>query len=106
MTIAGSPRAFRETISQKNLDLVRQVEEMAKAKGCKPSQLALAWVLAQGDDIVPIPGTKRRKYLEENVGAIDLELTARDLRRMDESFPQGVAAGLRYPEAMMKAVNR
>jgi aryl-alcohol dehydrogenase-like predicted oxidoreductase len=100
-----SPR-FQGDNFEKNLDLVRQVEEMAKAKGCKPSQLALAWVLAQGDDIVPIPGTKRRQYLDENVGAIDLELTARDLRRIDESFPQGVAAGLRYPEAMMKAVNR
>jgi aryl-alcohol dehydrogenase-like predicted oxidoreductase len=100
-----SPR-FQGDNFAKNLDLVRQVEEMAKAKGCKPSQLALAWVLAQGDDIVPIPGTKRRQYLEENVGAIDIELTALDLRRMDENFPQGVAAGLRYPEAMMKAVNR
>jgi len=100
-----SPR-FQGDNFEKNLDLVRQVEEMAKAKGCKPSQLALAWVLAQGDDIVPIPGTKRCQYLEENVGAIDIELTAEDLRRMDESFPQGVAAGLRYPEAMMKAVNR
>jgi aryl-alcohol dehydrogenase-like predicted oxidoreductase len=100
-----SPR-FQGDNFEKNLDLVRQVEEMAKAKGCKPSQLALAWVLAQGDDIVPIPGTKRRQYLEENVGAIELELTARDLRRIDESFPQGVAAGSRYPEAMMKAVNR
>jgi aryl-alcohol dehydrogenase-like predicted oxidoreductase len=100
-----SPR-FQGDNFEKNLDLVRQVEEMAKAKGCRPSQLALAWVLAQGDDIVPIPGTKRRQYLEENAGAIDLELTARDLRRMDESFPQGLAAGLRYPEAMMKAVNR
>ena len=100
-----SPR-FQGGNFQKNLDLVHQVEEIAKAKGCKPSQLALAWVLAQGDDIVPIPGTKRRRYLEENVGAIDIKLTALDLRRMDEGFPQGVAAGLRYPEAMMKAVNR
>jgi aryl-alcohol dehydrogenase-like predicted oxidoreductase len=100
-----SPR-FQGENFQKNLDLVRRVEEMAKAKGCKPSQLALAWVLAQGDDIVPIPGTKRRQYLEENVGAIDIKLTAEDLRRMDEGFPQGAAAGLRYPEAMMKAVNR
>jgi aryl-alcohol dehydrogenase-like predicted oxidoreductase len=100
-----SPR-FQGDNFEKNLDLVRQVEEMAKTKGCKPAQLALAWVLAQGDDIVPIPGTKSRKYLEENVGAIELELTPQDLRRLDESFPQGVAAGLRYPEAMMKAVNR
>jgi aryl-alcohol dehydrogenase-like predicted oxidoreductase len=100
-----SPR-FQGDNFEKNLDLVRQVEEMAKTKGCKPAQLALAWVLAQGDDIVPIPGTKSRKYLEENVGAIDLELTPQDLRRLDETFPQGVAAGSRYPEAMMKAVNR
>jgi len=100
-----SPR-FQGENFQKNLDLVRRVEEMAKAKGCTASQLALAWVLAQGDDIVPIPGTKRRRYLEQNVGAIDIKLTAEDLGRMDEVFPQGAAAGLRYPEAMMKAVNR
>jgi aryl-alcohol dehydrogenase-like predicted oxidoreductase len=100
-----SPR-FQGDNFAKNLRLVRQVEEMARAKGCKPSQLALAWVLAQGDDIVPIPGTKRRQYLEENLGAIAIELTAQDLRRLEESFPQGAAAGLRYPEAMMKAVNR
>jgi aryl-alcohol dehydrogenase-like predicted oxidoreductase len=100
-----SPR-FQGENFQKNLDLLHQVEEIAKAKGCKASQLALAWVLAQGDDIVPIPGTKRRQYLEENVGAIDIKLTAEDLRRMDEGFPHGVAAGLRYPEAMMKAIDR
>jgi len=81
------------------------VEEIATEKGCKPSQLALAWVLAQGRDIVPIPGTKRRKYLEENVGALDVTLTADDLRRIDEVFPPGAAAGLRYPEQIMKAVN-
>jgi len=90
---------------QKNLDLVRRVEEIAREKGCKPSELALAWVLAQGRDIVPIPGTKRRRYLEENLGALDLKLTADDLRRIDEVFPNGAAAGLRYPEQMMKAVN-
>jgi aryl-alcohol dehydrogenase-like predicted oxidoreductase len=89
----------------KNLDLVRRVEEIAKEKGCKPSQLALAWVLAQGEDIVPIPGTKRRVYLEENVKAAEINLTADELRRIEEVFPSGAAAGMRYPEQMMKAVN-
>jgi aryl-alcohol dehydrogenase-like predicted oxidoreductase len=100
-----SPR-FQGENFQKNLDLVRRVEEIAKEKGCKPSQLALAWVLAQGNDIVPIPGTKRRKYLEENIGALEVKLTADDLRRIDEVFPSGAAAGTRYPEPMMKAVNQ
>jgi aryl-alcohol dehydrogenase-like predicted oxidoreductase len=100
----NSPR-FQGENFQKNLDLVRRVEEIAKEKGCKPSQLALAWVLAQGDDIVPIPGTKRRKYLEENVGALDLELTSEDLRRIEEAFPRDATAGARYPEHMMQLVN-
>jgi aryl-alcohol dehydrogenase-like predicted oxidoreductase len=100
----NSPR-FQGENFQKNLDLVRRVEEMAKQKGCKPSQLALAWVLAQGDDIVPIPGTKRRKYLEENVGAINIQLTPEDLRRIDEVFPRDATAGARYPEHMMSLVN-
>ncbi len=99
-----SPR-FQGENFQKNLDLVRRVEEIAKEKGCKPSQLALAWVLAQDKNIVPIPGTKRRKYLEENVAAIDVKLTKEDLRRVDEIFPSGAAAGLRYPEHMMSTVN-
>ncbi len=99
-----SPR-FQGENFQKNLDLVRRVEEIAKEKGCKPSQLALAWVLAQDKNIVPIPGTKRRKYLEENVAAIDVKLTEEDLRRIDEIFPTGAAAGLRYPEHMMNTVN-
>jgi aryl-alcohol dehydrogenase-like predicted oxidoreductase len=99
-----SPR-FQGENFQKNLDLVRRVEETANQKKCKPSQLALAWVLAQGEDIVPIPGTKHRKYLEENVGALDLELTLEDLRRIDEVAPRGTAAGLRYPEHMMHMVN-
>jgi len=90
---------------QKNLDLVNKVEEIAKEKRCTPSQLALAWVLAQGDDIVPIPGTKRTKYLEDNAGALDVELTPEDLHRIEETFPHGVAAGLRYPEQMMHLVN-
>jgi aryl-alcohol dehydrogenase-like predicted oxidoreductase len=100
----NSPR-FQGDNFQKNLDLVRRVEEMAKQKGCKPSELALAWVLAQGDDIVPIPGTKRRKYLEENVGAINIQLTPEDLRRIDEVFPRDATAGARYPEHMMQLVN-
>jgi aryl-alcohol dehydrogenase-like predicted oxidoreductase len=99
-----SPR-FQGDNFQKNLDLVRRVEEIAKEKGCKASQLALAWVLAQGEDIVPIPGTKRRKYLEENVGALDVNLTEEDLRRLDEVAPRGVAAGQRYSEEMMRLVN-
>lgn len=100
----NSPR-FQGENFQKNLDLVRKVEEIAKEKGCKPSQLALAWVLAQGDDIVPIPGTKRRKYLEENVGALQVKLTKEDLRRIDEVFPPEAAAGERYPEHVMALVN-
>jgi len=99
-----SPR-FQGENFQKNLDLVRRVEEIAKEKRCKPSQLALAWVLAQDKNIVPIPGTKRRKYLEENIAAIDVKLTAKDLQRIDEIFPTGAAAGLRYPDHMMSTVN-
>ena len=101
----GSPR-FQGENFQKNLDLVRQVEEIANEKGCNSAQLALAWVLAQGDDIVPIPGTKRRKYLEENVAALEVQLAPEDLRRLTLAFPHGAAAGLRYTEQMMKAVNR
>jgi aryl-alcohol dehydrogenase-like predicted oxidoreductase len=99
-----SPR-FQGENFQKNLDLVRRVEEIAKEKQCKPSQLALAWVLAQDKNIVPIPGTKRRKYLEENVAAIEVKLAPEDLRRIEEIFPTGAAAGERYPEHMMKIVN-
>ncbi len=90
---------------QKNLDLVKRIERIAAEKRCMPSQLALAWVLAQGNDIVPIPGTKRRKYLEENVAALEVRLTADDLRRIDEVAPKGVAAGPRYPEALMGSIN-
>jgi aryl-alcohol dehydrogenase-like predicted oxidoreductase len=99
-----SPR-FQGENFQKNLDLVKEVEEIAREKNCKPSQLALAWVLAQGDDIVPIPGTKRRKYVEENAAAVDVKLTEEDLRRLDQIFPSGAAAGLRYPEQMMSLIN-
>src|SRR5579863_2713613 len=101
----NSPR-FQGENFQKNLDLVRSIEEMAKEKNCKPSQLALAWVLAQGNDIVPIPGTKRRKYLEENVAALAVKLTAEDIRRINEVVPADAVAGARYPEHMMSAVNR
>jgi len=89
---------------QKNLDLVAKVEEIAAEKGVTTGQLALAWVLAQGDDVVPIPGTKRRTYLEENVQAVEVELTADDLSRIDEAFPKGATAGDRYPD--MSTVNR
>jgi aryl-alcohol dehydrogenase-like predicted oxidoreductase len=99
-----SPR-FQGENFQKNLDLVKAVEELAREKECQPSQLALAWVLTQGDDVVPIPGTKRRKYLEENLGALDLDLTIDDLRRLNEVFPTGAASGLRYPEHMMNMVD-
>ena len=99
-----SPR-FQGENFQKNLDLVRRVEEIAHEKHCTPAQLALAWVLAQDKNIVPIPGTKRRKYLEENVGALDVKLTREDLERIDEIFPTGAAAGERYPEHMMSIVN-
>ena len=91
---------------QSNLDLVQRVAEIAREKHCTPAQLALAWVLAQGEHIVPIPGTKRRKYLQENVGALDVSLTNDDLARINEISPKDVAAGSRYPEAMMKLVGR
>ncbi|WP_201862894.1 aldo/keto reductase [Microvirga soli] len=99
----NSPR-FQGENFQKNLDLVREIEAMAGEKGCTASQLALAWVLAQGNDIVPIPGTKRRRYLEENVGALDVTLTDDDLARIDRIIPPGAAAGTRYPEPAMKMV--
>ncbi|MDQ1557160.1 MAG: hypothetical protein QOD32_220 [Pyrinomonadaceae bacterium] len=100
----NSPRLQGENF-EKNLELVKQIEEMAAEKNCTPAQLALAWVLAQGDDIVPIPGTKRRKYLEENASALDVRITPADLARIDEIAPKGVAAGTRYPAAGMAAVN-
>lgn len=100
-----SPR-FQGENFQKNLTLVTRIEGMARAKGCTPSQLALAWVMAQGADVVPIPGTKRRKYLEENVAATAVTLTAADLAAIDAIAPKGVAAGPRYAEAMMKRLDR
>jgi aryl-alcohol dehydrogenase-like predicted oxidoreductase len=98
-----SPR-FQGENFQRNLDLVAEIERIAGDKGVAPAQLALAWVLHQGDDIAPIPGTKKVARLEENVGAVDVELTDDDLRQIAEALP--AAAGLRYPEAMMNTVNR
>jgi aryl-alcohol dehydrogenase-like predicted oxidoreductase len=99
-----SPR-FQGGNFQKNLDLVARVEAIAKEKKCTPGQLALAWLLAQGEDLIPIPGTKRRKYLEENAGAVNVKLTPDDLPRIDEVAPHGAASGARYPEHMMALVN-
>ena len=90
---------------QKNLDLVKHIEEIAIRERCTPAQLALAWVLAQGNDIVPIPGTKHRKYLEENFGALEVRISADDLRRIDEVAPKGIAVGARYPQALMGSIN-
>ena len=98
-----APR-FQGENFQKNLDLVERIEELAKEKGVTPSQLALAWVLHRGDDIVPIPGTKRVKYLEENLGAAGIRLSEDELQRIDEIAPKGAAAGERYPD--MSTVNR
>ncbi|PAU66331.1 aldo/keto reductase [Pseudomonas sp. PIC25] len=100
----SSPRFQGENFAR-NLRLVEQVKVLAEEKGVKPSQLALAWVLAQGDDVIPIPGTKRRRYLEENLGALDVQLTADELARIDAIFPVDAAVGTRYPEAIMHMVN-
>lgn len=98
-----SPR-FQGENFYKNLDLVERVKEIAVEKGVTPGQLALAWLLSQGDDIVPIPGTKRRQYLEENVAAVDITLTPEELDRIDEVAPKNIASGTRYPD--MGSVNR
>ncbi len=100
----NSPR-FQGENFQKNLDVVHLVQQLAAEKGCTPSQLALAWLLHRGEDIVPIPGTKRVRYLEENAAARDVQLTAVDMRRIDEIAPLGVAAGMRYTEPGMKTLN-
>lgn len=91
---------------ESNLVLLRRLEEMAARKGCTPAQFALAWVLAKGEDIVPIPGTKRRDRLEENLGALRIALTGEEMAEADSAFPPGTAAGMRYPEDAMRAVNR
>jgi aryl-alcohol dehydrogenase-like predicted oxidoreductase len=97
---------FQDENFRQNMRLVERVREIASEKDCKPSQLALAWVLSQGRDIVPIPGTKRRKYLEENAGALEVELTREDLARIEETLSSAAVAGTRYPEAAMRTVNR
>ena len=99
-----SPR-FQGDNFTRNLELVRRVEQLSAAKQCTPAQLALAWLLAQGKEIVPIVGTKRRSYLEENLDALSVNLTTDDLRQIDEVAPRGIAAGERYPEFGMRAVN-
>jgi aryl-alcohol dehydrogenase-like predicted oxidoreductase len=102
---ARFPR-FSEENFRRNVVLADRIRELAAEKDATPGQLALAWLLHRGDDIVPIPGTKRRKYLEENAGAADITLTDEDLRRIEEAMPRGSAAGERYTEQMMRAVNR
>ena len=99
-----NPR-FQGENFRRNLELVRRVEAIASERGCTTSQLALAWVLAQGDDIIPIPGTKRRSYLEQNAAAVEIQLTSKELKRVDEVAPRGIANGGRYPEEMMELVN-
>src|SRR5205807_4919503 len=99
----SSPRFMGENFAR-NLELVDRIKQIARDKDCTPGQLALAWVLAQGEDIVPIPGTKRRRYLDENAAAAEISLTAEDLARIDEAAPVGAAAGDRYPD--MSSVGR
>ncbi len=101
----NAPR-FQGDNFQKNLDLVKKIEELAKGKGCTTSQLALAWVLAQGEDIIPIPGTKRAKYLDDNMGAVNVKLSAEELRQIDAILPAGAASGDRYHAMAMKAIDR
>ncbi|NJP04230.1 MAG: aldo/keto reductase [Chloroflexaceae bacterium] len=98
-----SPR-FQGDNFQRNLDLVQQIDAMAAERGCTPAQVALAWVLAQGNDVVPIPGTKRRTYLEQNLGALAITLTTADLQRLDEIAPHNAAAGLRYANPTMQGI--
>ncbi len=100
-----SPR-FQGENFEKNLKLVEKVRELAARKGCSPAQLALAWVLARGNDVVPIPGTKHRAYLEQNARAVEVELSESDLAELDAVFPPGAAAGERYPEQAMRTLNR
>lgn len=101
----NSPR-FQGENFQSNLDLVSRIERMAAARGCTASQLALAWVLAQGNDIVPIPGTKRRKYLEENLQALNLKLSEAELKEIEQAAPHTQVSGGRYPQEMMQLINR
>jgi len=100
----NNPRFQGENLDR-NLQLERRIEQLAGEKGCTPAQLALAWLLAQGEDIVPIPGTKRQKYLEENARAVELKLDSHDLARIDQAVPRGATAGARYHESAMRRVN-
>jgi aryl-alcohol dehydrogenase-like predicted oxidoreductase len=100
----NSPR-FQGENFERNLAVVERIRQLADQKGVTPGQLAIAWVLAQGDDIVPIPGTKRRRYLEENLGALDVRLTPDELAGIEEISPRGVASGDRYPPQMMSVIN-
>jgi aryl-alcohol dehydrogenase-like predicted oxidoreductase len=97
------PRFDAQNI-KRNVELLKPLEEIAKMHGSTPAQIALAWVLAQGRDIVPIPGTKRRGYLQENASAVDIQLRTDEIRRLSEAFPPGVAAGTRYPEKQLKGL--
>jgi aryl-alcohol dehydrogenase-like predicted oxidoreductase len=99
------PRFQPENLT-KNLQIVEKVEKLATEKGCTPAQLALAWVLAQGPDVVPIPGTKKVHYLRENIQATSIKLTAEEVRRIGESLPKGIAAGERYAAAQMQRLGR
>ena len=101
----GAPR-FQGDNLQRNLEIVKRIDEIAKEKGTSPTQLALAWLLAKGEHIVPIVGTKRRQYLEEDVAAVDVRLTAEDVERLDKAVPHDAAAGYRYPESMRAILNR
>jgi len=101
----GAPR-FQGDNLQRNLEIVKRIDEIAKEKGTSPTQLALAWLLAKGEHIVPIVGTKRRQYLEEDVAAVDVRLTAEDVQRLDKAVPHDAAAGYRYPESMRAILNR
>ncbi len=101
----NSPRLRKENLPR-NLQMLEKIEAMASEKKCTPAQLALAWVLAQGKDIVPIPSTKKQTYLEQNAAAVEISLSAADLKRLNDAAPLGAAAGARYPEAGMSAVNR
>ena len=101
----NSPR-FQGDNLEHNLGIIRRLEEMASAKQCSLAQLSLAWLLARGEDIVPIVGTKRSEYLEDNLKALQVQLSKEDLLQIDQAVPLGAAKGLRYPEASMKAVNR
>ncbi|CAN5239012.1 aldo/keto reductase [soil metagenome] len=100
----NTPR-FQGDALQSNLALVAEIEQMAQGRGCTPAQLALAWVLAQGEDIVPIPGTKRRTYLDDNLGALDVTLTAQDMARIDDILPPGAASGTRYAAPQMAGLD-